>query len=650
MKVPPKLLELLLQVKSPIIKKALATQSVTYTLILYGIFIGFSPTDPITQFIRVSPGRITIVDPSAPGTTSAPSGPVYASPNQPPTATPTPTRTPTPSPSPTPTPTRTATPTPTPTNTPIPVSPPPQLTQANDRWGTNLSAITDWTTGWAFVDAFRGARSWISGNSATWQWDDGRPFDLDSNGWVRSLQPNQIARAVVMTLPPNSYPSGTYIVLYDGEGTLNYEGSARKNTASSRPGRDVLDVDSSQASASTGLGGLRIDITRTNPLNYIRNIRVLLPGGSCANDATRWCAADSDCAQSACEPFESTYTRKRFHPVFLQSLSHFGVIRFMDWGVTNNSTVQGWDQRSKVTDAIWAKRGVPFEVMIELANTLHIHPWINIPHLADDNFVVSLAALVKSTLDPRLLAHIEYSNEVWNNGFTQYRYAADRGRALGLATVEWEAAWRFYAIRSKEVFQYFENVFGGPARVKRILASQAASSYVSETILKTGDAYLYADALAIAPYFGHEYGGAQASAVATWTPDQLFTSLLNSSIPTSIGWMRAQKGVADKYGLELVAYEGGQHLVGVHGGQDNASLTALFQAVNRDVRMRALYASYLDGWAATAPGLFVHFNHVESFSKWGSWGSAEMYPALSKAFSPKYVAVREAAARYGRAP
>jgi hypothetical protein len=645
MQVPLKLLELLRNVTSPIIKKALVTQSITYTLILYGIFVGFSPNDPITKYVRVSRGTITIVDrdsvPSVPGSAAAAPGENSSSPSTAPQQ---------PEPTPTPTPTRTPTPTftPTPTPTPTPHQAPVGTVQASARWGTNLSAISDWTTGWAFVDAFRGARSWISGNSATWQWDDGRPFDLDENGWVRSLQPNQIARAVVMTLPPNSYPSGTYTVLYEGEGVIAYEGSGRKNSALSRPGRDVLDVDASQTNTSTGFGGLRLDITKTTPSNYIRNIRVILPGGSCAHDATRWCATDSDCGQSACESFETSYTRKRFHPIFLQSVRHFGVIRFMDWGVTNNSSIQRWDQRSKLSDAIWAKRGVPFEVMIELANTLHVHPWINIPHQADDNFIVSLAAMVKSTLNLGLVAHIEYSNEVWNSGFSQYRYAADRGRALGLASVDWEAGWRFYALRSKEVFQYFENVFGGTSRIKRILASQAASSYVSETILKTGDAYVYADALAIAPYFGHEYGGAQASAVATWSPDQLFTSLLNSSIPTSIGWMRAQKGMADKYGVELVAYEGGQHLVGVHGGQDNAQLTALFQAVNRDIRMRALYTTYLDGWAATSPGLFVHFNHVEAFSKWGSWGSAERYPVLDTAFPPKYVAVREATVRHGK--
>jgi len=482
----------------------------------------------------------------------------------------------------------------------------------------------------------------------TWQWDDGRGFDLDEHGWVRSLQPNQIARAIIITLPANSYPSGAYTILYDGEGDLAYIGSARKNTALSKPGRDIIEIDASTVNGSSGTGGLRIEITRTNPNNYIRNIRVLLPGGSCSNDASRWCAIDSDCERSTCEPFESTYNQRRFHPVFLQSLRHFQLIRFMDWGATNNSSVRSWDQRVKLTDAIWGRRGVPFEVMLELANALRAHPWINIPHEAEDNFITSLATMIKSQLSPELVAHVEYSNEVWNSGFSQYRYAALRGKELGLATSDWEAGWRFYAIRSKQVFQIFEGVFGGTSRLRRILASQAASAYVSDIVLRTDSAYQHADALAIAPYFGHEYGSGRDSPALSWNTTQLLDDIERNSLPKSIEWMSAQKSVADKFGVRLVAYEGGQHLAGFNGGQDNTHLTALFMEANGNSRMKGFYERYLNAWASTSSDVFVHFNHVENWSKWGSWGSAQRYPALDRSIHPKYEAVREATLRHPR--
>ena len=46
--------------------------------------------------------------------------------------------------------------------------------------GTNLTGISDWSAEWAFVDAFKASRDWISGSSS--QWDDGRALDVDAIG------------------------------------------------------------------------------------------------------------------------------------------------------------------------------------------------------------------------------------------------------------------------------------------------------------------------------------------------------------------------------------------------------------------------------------------------------------------------------------
>ena len=54
--------------------------------------------------------------------------------------------------------------------------------------------------------------------------------------------------------------------------------------------------------------------------------------------------------------------------------------------------------------------------------------------------------------------------------------------------------------------------------------------------------------------------------------------------------------IRDRYGLALIAYEAGQHLVGVGGGENNDALTALFHQANADPRMGELYQAYLRGW------------------------------------------------------
>ena len=76
--------------------------------------------------------------------------------------------------------------------------------------------------------------------------------------------------------------------------------------------------------------------------------------------------------------------------------------------------------------------GVPIEVMINLANTLHGDPWFCIPHQATDDYVRQFAALLRARLDPTLRPHIEYSNEVWNTSFAQTQWAIAESQRLGL--------------------------------------------------------------------------------------------------------------------------------------------------------------------------------------------------------------------------
>jgi len=106
--------------------------------------------------------------------------------------------------------------------------------------------------------------------------------------------------------------------------------------------------------------------------------------------------------------------------------------------------------------------------------------WFCMPHMADDDFVYRFAKVVKEKLDPSLKVYVEYSNEVWNGIFPQHRYAAEQGQKLGFGEKPWEAAWRYTAYRSVQIFRIWEEVFGGTKRLVRVLPSQAANPYVSE--------------------------------------------------------------------------------------------------------------------------------------------------------------------------
>ena len=67
--------------------------------------------------------------------------------------------------------------------------------------------------------------------------------------------------------------------------------------------------------------------------------------------------------------------------LYLSRIAPFSLLRFMDWGATNGSPVVEWADRAHVGDLTYATAaGVPIEVMIDLANTLHVDPWFCVPH------------------------------------------------------------------------------------------------------------------------------------------------------------------------------------------------------------------------------------------------------------------------------
>ena len=284
---------------------------------------------------------------------------------------------------------------------------------------------------------------------------------------------------------------------------------------------------------------------------------------------------------------------------------------------------------------------MPLELLIELANTLNADPWFCMPHLADDTFIRRFALLVKERLKPGLKVYVEYSNEVWNGQFAQARYALAQGKKQNLGPSDFESQLRFYSERSVETFKIWESAYGAESRKRlvRVMASQSANPWVSEQVLGWKNAARHVDALAIAPYFGNDLGSPQTQeAVAKMSAAQLLDALDKGIDGTNRRWIMEQVAVARKHNVELVAYEGGQHLVGVGGAENNQRLMDLFIAANRSPRMYALYRKHLGLWFRTGGGLYMAFSNVAKPSKWGSWGALE-YQEQPAATAPKYRAL-----------
>jgi hypothetical protein len=259
-------------------------------------------------------------------------------------------------------------------------------------------------------------------------------------------------------------------------------------------------------------------------------------------------------------------------------------------------------------------------------------------HLADDNYVRQFALRVQALLNPNLKVYVEHSNEVWNGGYPQAYYAQQRGLALGLSTNPGEAQTRYHALRSRQIFGIFEEVFP-PERLVRVLGSFIATPWVSDTALAYADVAAHTDALAIAPYF---YGPMQPQAqqeARTWTLDQLFSYLETVGVPETIALTRRQRTIADRYHVPLIAYEGGQSLNATGALAEDPALNALYDAANRDPRMGTLYTTWLRGWTDAGGGLLFHHTNCFRHNRWGRFGSLE-YLTQPRSEAPKYDALQ----------
>ena len=293
--------------------------------------------------------------------------------------------------------------------------------------GTNLTSVTDYSTEFVFTDAFKQSREWIAFNAdGSGPWDTKAQIPLNAKGFPRQVpfrhgnSPLQKVRTLLLWGEEQYTPKGKYRLIVQGKGTVKLQFGASGtfqcpvDTYVDVNGRVALSIESSPAS------------------NPIRDIKFIYP------------------------KYARQFQNKVFTDEFLSFVKDFKVLRFMDWGHTNHSTVKTWDQRTPFNYRTQAKRtGVAWEYAIQLCNQANKDAWINIPHRANDQYIRNLAWLLKSQLKPNLKIYLEYSNEVWNQQFAQHREAGELGAQLGYTGPLWERAWKYTAKRSADIFRIF---------------------------------------------------------------------------------------------------------------------------------------------------------------------------------------------------
>ncbi len=483
----------------------------------------------------------------------------------------------------------------------------------NARLGINFSGIAYWGSEFPFVNLMYQSSEWVS-QPVNGDWGNGPKLALDDHGWIKKLETGCKATKILTSLDNAQYPSGTYIILYDGEGEISLKllvGKIKKT----KQGRLEVDIDASK-------GQFQIDVVSTNPQNYLRNLRVIMPG------------------------FESSYESNAWRPDFLKRWTGVACIRLMDMMATNNSNQVNWKNRPQLNDHSYIEKGLPVELLVDLANRLNTDAWFCMPHQANDDYMQQFAAVVKHKLNSKLRVWIEYSNEVWNGSFNQFAYASKKGQAMRLGNNAWESAFHYNAYRSVAMFKIWNNVFKDEVRVVNVIASQSSNIWLGEQLLKQPEVAETADVLAIAPYVAMNIPpkendeGLSANKIAKWNLDQVFDYMNKKSLPKAKSNIAKYRKMADKNSLILAAYEAGQHLVGIQGAENNKQLTNLLIKANSDKRMGAVYTKHLQYWQQAGGDLICLFNSTGDWSKWGSWGLLRNYKE-NGSDSPKFKAAMD---------
>jgi len=491
--------------------------------------------------------------------------------------------------------------------------------------GMNLENVVDWSPAWVFTDAFQASRPWIAQaidvatGGLTWDVGDSHPLTLDDAGNVASLatwtEAGRTLRHAAATLMfrdiGGAYPSGTYRAEWSGTGTVAFGFDARV-TASGRTAAGVNWADLEVTPTDAGIS-MRIDAT--DPGDPVRDIHVWMPdwqGRRFAGERWRPGAAFSP-----------------FHPLFLERLAPFDVIRFMGMQETNGSDIVTWSDRRSATDARQSSgqggspseplvNGLSVEYMVQLANDLDADPWFNMPHMADDGFVTNFATYVRDHLEPGRTVHVEWANEVWNFG---WGFEASQWVAGQLALPENAGLdhWQLAGREAKRDLDIWSAVFAGQeSRLVRIAAGWAAVEWVTNRIAESMTGSF--DAIAIAPYITPTDAQRESYSAAT-TVDRVLADT-RANIATSVEWVAAHDRLAGEWStrlgrpIGLVAYEGGPHL----DGRGAAYQAAMYAATN-DPRMGDISREYLRAIAAAGLDLHVDFQFTGAAgaAPWGDF-------------------------------
>ncbi|HWE94771.1 MAG TPA: hypothetical protein VG269_12475 [Tepidisphaeraceae bacterium] len=341
----------------------------------------------------------------------------------------------------------------------------------------------------------------------------------------------------------------------------------------------------------------------------------------------------------------------RFYGPFVKIMAPFDTIRFMDFLSTNGSTQVNWSDRPQPTDRNFTIKGGCYEDALLLCKQTNKAPWLCMPCQANADYLNKFIMLVKQRA--RGPVYIEWSNEIWNSAFPQWKQAmelaaADKSLAYDGTGDPNILLYRWMGKQAVNISKAAQAAYGvndiRKCPIRPILAGQWGNPDVLKYALdyintQVGPANQYIYGIAIAPYAtlsGNLWGRIQ-NGDATVTKEQIVadyqSSGINNSSMTNSG-TAAFVSQAKQYNLHTRAYE-----FGFDSGQAQQAVTQKAAAAHEPA-MGPILTTYINNWWAAGCEGLNWFTLTAADTSNGQWGlTADTYDMNT----PKYQAAVAAA-------
>lgn len=378
---------------------------------------------------------------------------------------------------------------------------------------------------------------------------------------------------------------GTVQVTFEGKGTFTRGTLPATNLAQFVTGNEsfTFTMPSTQR--------VRLAIQAQDPKTPITNVNLFAPG----------------------------YGAGLYHPEYLASLQPFVVFRSMDFQNIVASNEVNWADR--VT-----RPGENLESFIALGNQLQRDMWICLPsrcisaNNAPTDYAFRLGELIAACVDPARTVYLEYGDEIWNYGNPFWKdtsYVATQGAAeftpLGYR--------QEYARSANKLFNAVKSRIGpnGP-KIKTVFAGQLANIGTIDPSLPWAVSQGYKfDCLAGGMYWSFQ--GDKAAVATAWsTGDQatafnLIDQGLRAGEQQMIGWIKAYANYANKYGMQLVGYEGGPAAMGLWN--DPIGINAMKAYTSTSLCKQQHLDTFKD-MEASGVSLLMYYSHRHIDGTWAA--------------------------------